>query len=101
MNAPYSGTNVGSHWKVCLKGAQWAGRFASFFAIAFFITALAFRGMGGEVAGWFATVTAWCMMFAIFLGVACLVSAAFDFVFRRRHNIAANRDIVPDDKPAA
>jgi hypothetical protein len=30
------------------KTSQWAGYLASFFAIAFFITALEFRGSGGQ-----------------------------------------------------
>lgn len=65
------------------KTSQWAGYFASFFAIAFFVTALEFRDSGGQVPGWFAVVTGWFMMLAAFSGVVCLVSAAFGY-FRSR-----------------
>ena len=96
MKTPFLDTVVGPCWKYCLKGAQWAGRFASFFAIAFFITALEFRSTGGRVAGWFATTTAWCMMLAIFSAVVCLVSAAFCFALRHRQNITTDQDIGHD-----
>jgi hypothetical protein len=82
------------------KTSQWAGYFASFFAIAFFITALEFRGSGGQVPGWFAVVTGWFMMLSAFSGVVCLVSAAFGFVRNRKKNTARGQDIVKDDKPA-
>jgi len=74
------------------KASQWAGYVASFFAIAFFVTATAFRGAGGEVPGWFAVVTGWCMMLAAFAGVVCLVSAAFATA-RRRWTPAPSRKL--------
>ena len=82
------------------KTSQWAGYLASFFAIAFFITALEFRGSGGQVPGWFAVVTGWFMMLAAFSGVVCLVSAVFGFARQRKQKMA-HRDILTDDKPAA
>ena len=80
--------------------SRWAGYLASIFSIAFFVTALGFRGSGGEVPGWFALITGWFMMLAAFSGVLCLVSAVFAFVRRRRQRDAADRDIVYDDKRA-
>jgi len=74
------------------KTSQWAGYLASFFAIAFFVTATAFRSGGGEVPGWFAVVTGWCMMLAAFSGVVCLVSAVFAFA-RRRQSVSINREV--------
>ncbi len=100
MNISSPDADAEPRWKSYLMGAQWAGRLAAFFAIAFFITALEFRSTGGRVVGWFATVTAWCMMLAIFSGVVCLVPAGFGFALRQRQNTAADRDNVHDDKPA-
>ena len=82
------------------KTSQWAGYVASFFAIAFFVTATAFRGAGGDVPGWFAVVTGWCMMLAAFSGVVCIVSAVFAFA-RRRQRATASREVSHDTHPAA
>jgi hypothetical protein len=100
MNASTPDTVVEPRWKLYLKGTQWSGRFAAFFAIAFFITALGFRSTGGRVVGWFATVTAWCMMLAIFSGVVCLVPAGFGFALGQRKNTTADRDNVHDANSA-
>ncbi len=82
------------------KTSQWAGYFASFFAIAFFVTALEFRGSGGLVPGWFAVVTGCFMMLAAFSGVVCLVSAIFGYVRSRKQEGMIAREILDDEKPS-
>lgn len=79
------------------KTSQWAGYTASFFAIAFFVTATTFRRSDGEVPGWFAVVTGWCMMLAAFAGVVCLVSGVFAFVRRSRQRNVAGREVLHDN----
>jgi hypothetical protein len=82
------------------KTSQWAGYIASFFAIGFFVTATTFRRSGGDVPGWFAVVTGWCMMLAAFSGVVCLVSAIFAAA-RRRRSAAAGREVSREHSNAA
>jgi ABC-type Fe3+-siderophore transport system permease subunit len=80
------------------KTSQWAGYCASVFAISFFVTALEFRGSGGQVPGWFAVVTGWFMMLAAFSGVVCLVSAVFGFA-RQRKGKTTGREILHAERP--
>jgi hypothetical protein len=71
------------------KASRWAGYLASIFSIGFFVTALVFRGSGGEVPAWFALTIGLFMTLASVSGVVCLVSGAFAYARSRRASAPA------------